>query len=61
MEELGSRLLLGGLADLFRLVWLGARALAHTGWRWTRLGAAALWRSLRPYGTASWRHPPRGA
>jgi len=28
---------------------------------WARRIGAALWRSLRPYGVASWRHPPRGA
>jgi hypothetical protein len=21
----------------------------------------AIWKELRPYGAASWRHPPRGA
>jgi hypothetical protein len=47
-------------------VWLAALAaillaLARIGWRWTRRGAVVVWRSLRPYGTASWRHPPRGA
>ncbi len=46
--------------------WLGAlrfvaALVARGSWRWSRRGGAALWRSLRPYGTASWRHPPRGA
>jgi hypothetical protein len=35
--------------------------VSRAGWRWTRRGAVVVWRALRPYGTASWRHPPRGA
>ena len=27
---------------------------------WQRF-LAATWQALRPYGVASWRHPPRGA
>jgi hypothetical protein len=51
------RALLGWLVGL----WAVACLAAGFAWRWTRRGAGALWRSLRPYGTASWRHPPRGA
>ena len=28
--------------------------------RWHRW-LSATWKALRPYGVASWRHPPRGA
>jgi len=28
---------------------------------WLRRAGRALWQALRPYGTAAWRHPPRGA
>jgi hypothetical protein len=33
----------------------------HALWRWLCRGGAAVWRALRPYGRAAWRHPPRGA
>ncbi len=33
----------------------------RTLWRWLCRGGAAVWRALRPYGRAAWRHPPRGA
>jgi hypothetical protein len=39
-----------------RLAALGRRLGAWLGW-----AGRALWRALRPYGTAAWRHPPRGA
>lgn len=28
---------------------------------WLGRAGRELWRALRPYGTAAWRHPPRGA
>jgi hypothetical protein len=37
------------------------RTALRTIARWARRIGVALWRSLRPYSVASWRHPPRGA
>ena len=52
-----------GAALGWPVLWLWALlcVAAAVAGRGARRGGAALWRSLRPYGTASWRHPPRGA